>query len=295
MRLFIDSTSKIAQFYNISGYTISFFLVAVATSLPEMMVSVTSALEKNPILAYGNVLGSNVALLTLVVAIPGLIGKGISTRKIFRSKDIYFTILFSVLAIALGWDKVFGKLDGFILLAAYVIYIFAILKERTPLERLFAKFSKVNIWKQSIVFLFSLTLLLISSQGIVRGALYISESLKLNLVFIGLTITAIGTSLPEIAFVISESKNGSQEEIMGDVVGSVVANTSLVLGLAAIIHPIKLYNGNVGFTSLGFLIVSLILFFVFSKTKKRLDKKESFVLFLLYIVFLIVEFSFRAA
>jgi cation:H+ antiporter len=290
VRLFISSTSKIAHYFNLSGYTVSFLLVAFATSLPELSVSVTSALNDAPLLAYGNVLGSNIALLTLVAALPGIFGRGLPTSRMFKSKDIYFTLFFSLLAVALSVDKVIGRVDGMVLILGYLIYVASILRPASLMGRIKSAMSKVNVWKQFVLFGLSLGILLFSSNGIVTGAVGLAEQLNLEVVFIGLTLMALGTSLPEIAFVLSEVRRRQKDEILGDIVGSVVANTTLVLGVAAVLRPIELSLNSVGGISLGFLLVSLVVFYIFSRTRKRIDTRESFILLLLYILFILAEF-----
>jgi cation:H+ antiporter len=288
--MFIQSAAKVAHHFKISGYTISFLLVAIATSLPETVVGITSALEKNPVLSYGNALGSNIALLTIIVAIPGLINSGLKTREIYRTHDIYYTALFSLLALSMSLDGQISRIDGIALLVSYIIYIMAVLRRSRGLESLFDSLERINIWKEIVFFTVSLVLILVSSQGIVTSALNLSASLGLGLAFVGLTITAMGTSLPEIAYAVGAVKNNKENEILGDVIGSVVANSTLVLGITALIYPIKLPSLSMSISSIIFLLVSLLLFLIFASTKRRLERFEAVVLFTLYIVFIVVEF-----
>jgi cation:H+ antiporter len=288
--LFIDSSTKIAHTLNISGYTVSFLLVAIATSLPETVVGVTSAVQGKSILSYGNALGSNIALLTVVVAIPGLMNSGIKTRAIFQSNDIYYTAFFSLLALLLSLDGVLSRTDGLALLIGYSIYSVSVLRRGSPIERLIHTFERTNIWKQAFLFIGSLALLLLASEGIVRGALNISLELKLALGFVGLTLTALGTSLPEIAYAIGAVKKSQESEVLGDVVGSVVANSTLVLGITSLVAPIVMSNSNLGISSNIFMVLAVLLFLTFSKTKGRLDRRESFILIMVYILFVGVEY-----
>jgi cation:H+ antiporter len=250
IKIFISSSTKLAQLLKISEYTISFLVVSVATSLPELVVAITSGLQKNSILSYGDAIGSNLALLTLVMALPVLIGHSLSTKDIIRSNDIYYSAFFLTLALAMALDGVITRIDGTILVAGYLYYSRSVLKRGTTLENLLDTFKreKTNVWKEAVLFVVSLLLLLAASQGIVGAATDISQNLNISMGFVGLTITALGTSLPEIAFVLEIMRsNGNKEEIMGDVVGSVVANSTLVLGTAALILP-----NNQGASQFGF-------------------------------------------
>ena len=290
--LFIKSSQKLSNIFHLSGYTVSFLLVALATSLPEIVVSLTSAVHKTPMLAYGNAIGSNIALLTLIAALPGLFKRGLSTKEIFGNKDIYLAILFSLLMVVLGLDYVISKTDGIILIIGYIIYVFSIL-ERDKGINYTKPVQKSNLIVQSVLFFFSIGIILFSSEAIVQGALAIAEKLNMKVVFVGLTITALGTSVPELAYVIKLMSKSRQEEILGDIVGSLVANITLVIGIAAIVKPITIANTLTSSSSLIFLGITYLVFYIFSKTNKRIDRKESLALILLYIIFIVVEFSIK--
>ena len=284
--IFISSSSKIARHINISEYTIGFLLIAVATSLPELMVGITSAIQKNPILSYGTVIGSNIALMTIVLAIPVFISGAMSTRTILKTKDIYYSIIFSVLPMVLILDKTLSRVDGLILLASYVLYFYIVFKKDQILESLNKKLKRPEFLKQIGVFLIALVLVLISSELIVKSASELSIKLGWSLSFIGLTVVAVGTSLPEIAYAVSAVKGRHEQEVMGNTVGSLVANSSLVLGVTALIYPIT----NTKIFSTIFLVFTMLIFLRFIRTKEKIDRLEAGILLLVYGLFVTLEF-----
>ena len=293
IKVFINSSTKLAQLLKISEYTISFLVISIATSLPELVVAVTSGLQKNSILSYGDVIGSNLALLTLVMALPVLIGHSLSTKDILKSNDIYYCAFFLALALAMALDGVVTRIDGAILIVGYFYYSSSVLKRGTVLENLLDSFKRerTNVWKEGVLFALSLIFLLAASQGIVGAAIDISKNLNISLGFVGLTIIALGTSLPEIAFVLGVmNSNGNKEEIMGDVVGSVVANSTLVLGTAAIFFPINLGTSHFGFSTILIVLSTLLLFLAFSKTDEKIDKREAVALLAVYVIFISLEY-----
>jgi cation:H+ antiporter len=292
VKAFINSSSKIAKKIGISGYTISFLLVAVATSLPEVVVGITSALEGNSILSFGNAIGSNVALITLVVALPVLFSgqPGISTRTIIHSKDAYYTLFFGILPIALAVDGKLNRTDGIILIILYLVYFIIVWRRSHGVEKIIEQLGEINLWKQGILFLISLLLLLASSEVIVQSAMSLSLGLGWKLAFIGLSITAIGTSLPEIAFTIGAAKGRFQQEILGDIVGSLVANSTLVLGLTSVIHPISLTNGSQGYSLIVLFTLIMLIFLSFVRSREKIDKAEAVFLIVLYILFIAAEY-----
>lgn len=293
IKIFIDSSTKLAHMLSISEYTISFLVISLATSLPEFVVAITAGVEKNTILSYGDAIGSNLALLTLIIAIPVLAGHSLSTKSIIRSKDIYYTTFFLLLALAMALDGTLSRIDGLLLIVGYFYYTRSVLKRGTVLETFVdrLKLEKTNVWKEGVLFVFSLALLLLASEGIVRSAIDLSENLNVSLGFIGLTITALGTSLPEIAFVLGIiNTDGNKEEITGDVIGSVVANSTLVLGTAAVIYPIELGRSHFGFSTILIVISTLLLFLAFSRSDEKIDKKEAVALLVVYVLFVGLEY-----
>ena len=289
-RIFITSASKIARHFRVSEYTISFLLIATATSLPETMVGITSALDKNPILSFGNAVGSNIALLTLIPALPILLGTTLKTHRILTSKDIYYGGFFSLLPLLLTIDGKLSRIDGVVLITLWLFYIVSMLRKSRGIESLIDRVERTNLWKQVIFFLLGLGMILGASEMIVSSAEKISASLGLGLAFIGLTITAIGTSLPEIAFSIEAARKHKPGEILGDILGSLVTNSTMVLGVTAVIFPIQI-PGRIGINPTAvFMIISLAIFLRASQTQEKLDKWEAITMLFVYVLFILGEY-----
>ncbi len=284
----IRSTSRLAKHFQISEYTVSFLIVAFATSLPELVVGIVSAIDKNPSLSYGNVLGSNIADLTIVLAIPILVGGAISTRDILKNKDIVFGLFFGLLPILLIIDGTLSQVDGLILVASYIFYLFTVFKRSVSIEAFVQQFQQANVIKELLIFIFSVVLMLLSADLLVKIAEGLSLEAKIPLFFVGLTVTALGTSLPELVFGLKAIKTNHKGEVLGTVVGSVIANSTLVLGATSIISPIH-RDGNLGITSVFFLIFTLISFLVLSIINKKLSRIEAVFLLCIYIAFVVVE------
>lgn len=287
--MFIKSTSKLAHKIKISAYTISFLLVAVGTSLPEASIAVTSGLQGNSILSFGDAIGSNIALMTLVIAIPAIIGSGLSTRAAIHSKDIYFTAIFSTLPLALIIDGTLSRIDGAILLVSYIVYAGSVLKKASGLEELIDSLENNHVAKSLVMFVISMVILVGSSQLLVKSALDLSIDAGLELGLVGLILTSIGTSLPEIALSIRTAKHEAKEQILGDIIGSVVANSTVVLGLASVLHPIKLGELSTSTPTLFAFVLILLVFLQVAKSKQRISKPEGILLILFYIMFVTME------
>ncbi|MEK7595345.1 MAG: sodium:calcium antiporter [Patescibacteria group bacterium] len=283
----ISSSSRLAKHFGLSEFTVSFFVIAFATSLPEFTVGVVSALDNNPSLSLGNVVGSNIADLTLILALPILIGGGIYTSTLLKSKDLIYTVFLGITPFLLLMDGVLSRLDGLILISGYFFYLVLVLKKSSFMERLEEKILRTNVYKQFIILSVSTLLLLASSDLLVKEAESLSIKLNIPLIFIGITITAIGTSLPELAFGLKAIKSAHKSEVLGNVAGSVIANSTIVLGTTALLTPIRQENiSNASFLS---FFVILAIFSVFSVTNKRIDRLEAFILLVIYIIFVLVE------
>ncbi len=284
----ITSTSRLARHLRVSEYIVSFLIVGLATSLPELLVGVIAALDKKPALSYGNVLGSNIADLTVILAIPILVGGAISTRQLIKNKDIFYAVFFGLLPPILIFDGFLSKFDGLILILSYVFYLTLVLKRSSSIQSIIDNFHHTHILKDLVVFISSAVLLLVSANLLVTVAENLSIVAKIPLIFVGLTVTALGTSLPELAFGLKAIKTNHKGEVLGNILGSTVANSTLILGLTALIYPIR-KDGSIGLSSVGFLILVLALFLVFSIKNGNIDRLEAAILGVVYMVFVVVE------
>ena len=183
-----------------------------------------------------------------------------------------------------------SRVDGVILLISYILYASFVLRRAQGIEKLMDTFERPKLSRTLVEFVASLVLLLGSSQLIVKSAIDLSGKLGMELGLIGLSLTAIGTSLPEIAFSFAAIKKHAKEEILGDIIGSVVANSTFVLGIAAIIYPIDVASSHIGFPTLFLMVLTLLFFLKFARSKERLDTLEGFFLVVVYVLFLISEF-----
>ena len=292
---FILSVSKIAHYFRLSGYTISFFLIGAATSFPELVIGIVSAYEKRPILSYANVIGSNMALLTLIIAIPVLLGAEISTRRIVHSKDLYITLFCFVFALALTLDGKLTRIDGIALIIGYVLYTTHVIRSGSVVEKIAEKLEHVRLDKQLAIFTASVIVVMFSSEVIVQSAFSLSQILGWNIAFIGVTLTAIGTSLPEITYAIKVMNDPwKRDGIIGNTMGSVVANSLLVLGTTVLIQPLTISDNQVNIPTITILFFTLLLFLNFARTKTKLDKKEAIILLCIYAIFVLMEYYLTA-
>ncbi|MEM3374622.1 MAG: sodium:calcium antiporter [Candidatus Woesearchaeota archaeon] len=301
----VKSLAKISSYLRVNEFAIGFILVAVATSLPETFIGIVSALSKTPEFSIGNVLGANIIDMTLIVGIGALLSKKININSKIIKKDMYMMFAILVLPVFLMFDhylwqflglnveRGISRIDGIILLFVFLYYIFTLVKQETKFTKTIEYTSRKDAIKNFSIFVISLTLLITSSNFVIDYAKILSYELNLNPLLIGIFIISLGTTLPELMFTIKSINLKHDEMAIGDIVGSVITNSTLVLGMTAIIHPIIVVP-SVYITTVMFLIFSAFLFLNFSESDSGISWKEGLILIFFYILFIFIESYLRS-
>lgn len=303
--LIVRSLKNLARAAHLGAFGLTAFILAISTSLPELVVSLVAAVENNTSLILGNIIGSNIADLTLVIGGATLLSGSLKVSGTILSRDVYLTGAAGLLPIFLVADGTLAATDGIVLLVVYAIMVSTFLRSHqrslaahalsvSPSRRLLAMVIHPNGHNRALLkFILGVGLLLISSHLIVSLATALSLSSGLSSLFVGLFIVAAGTSLPELAFEIKAVMSGHANMALGDLLGSVIANSTLILGLSSLIHPLTLSPRGLWPYALAILFFTLIfgLFTFFVKSKKRLDWWEGLLLIGLYGLFLYLEYS----
>jgi cation:H+ antiporter len=295
--ILIGALNRLSKASRLSKFGLTSFLLALATSLPELFVGIAAALEKKPSLALGNVLGSNIANLSLVIGGAAVIGGSIGIVGDFLFKDMLYVFLAGFLPLIMLIDNRWTQIEGLFLLAIYGVYNFTILKRKGKFKRqvgirkFLHRLNHRHVDSQIAWIFFGAALLIFSADGIVKTAALLAQNFKVPLMLVGLFLVAVGTSLPELSFEIAAVRKKQVGMVFGDLLGSIVANSTLILGITVLISPIVLDNGfRVYFwATLAFLIL-FIFFWLFVRTKKKLERWEGIVLIVLYLLFVIFEF-----
>lgn len=287
---FIKSILRIAAFLRLSEFVVSFIIIGFATSLPELFVGISSALAKQPQISLGNVIGSNIANLTIIIGIPILLARGIDIKSKTIKKDSMYMFLIALLPLILMIiGSKLSKFDGVILILTFFAYSAWLIKERQSFtKKVKNHVGRIEILVYSIFFMFSIFLLHYSAKYTVKYASLSAIDLSMPPIFIGLFIIALGTSLPELVVGFSAVMNKNPDIILGNVMGSVVANSTIVLGITALIFPITT-SLFIFFTSISFMVLTTFLFMTFVESGNKLYWKEGVAMILIYVVFLVME------
>ena len=291
----VKALIKIAQFLGWREFMVSSVLMAFSTSLPEIFIGISSAFSGMPKLSLGNIIGSNIIALTLVIGIGAILGKGIKFKgKVLQRASVYAGI-YTLLPLLLMLDGNVSRGDGIILFFALAFYFLQLLSEEERFTKIFSNHF-MNDWprlkllfKNIFLFFIGIVLLLISAQGIVYSSSQIASLFNFPLVIIGTILVAFGTSLPEIAFGIRSITMGHKELILGDVMGSVVINSTLVLGLTAVISPFQINDFSPYLKGTIFTIATCLFFIIFARTDRKITKREAIFLVGIYALFVFAE------
>lgn len=285
----VEGAVAIAQRAKLSKMVIGMTVVGFGTSMPELLVSAQSALVGNSGIAIGNVVGSNIANIALILGVSSLIIPIATTRNTLKV-DHPFMMLSALLFVAVAMTGSIERWAGVLfvlMLAGFVTYqvISSRKKNAAAQEEEVESKDPMPLWKAMLVVAVAFTAMVFGSDKLVEGASDIATALGVSDRIIGLTIVAVGTSLPELFASAMAAKKGESDMAIGNIIGSVTFNILSVIGLSAIICPIQESNVGFGFDYLIMLGLGVLLW-VFLRTKYTLERWEGFILTLLYIGYL---------
>ena len=298
---FVDGAVGIAEFCGMSTLLIGMVIVGFGTSAPELTVSAISASQGNPELALGNAYGSNIANIALILGATALISPILMQRSVLRG-DLPILLAVSVLSIILVWDGSVARWNGILLLAVFAAAMaYSIWRElkkakaNSALSRADGAVSesaepkKVSLGKSVFWLVLGLVLLVASSRALVWGAVEIARTLGVSDLLIGLTIVAIGTSLPELASSIAAARRGENDLALGNIIGSNLFNTLAVVGLTATISPMQEIEEAVTYRDMPLMIALTVALIVLGYRRKgdgRLNRIAGAILLAVYFGYL---------
>ena len=291
-----DGSAALAQRFRVPEFIIGLTVVAVGTSTPELVVSVLSAIAGKSDVAIGNVVGSNIFNVFVILGVCALIRPVPLTAGNIR-RDIPFGVLVSLLLLALAQDSLLckgaadriGRLDGAAMLALYILLMwYTIRKTKRPEATAPTEGSKAPMaaWLTAVMIVGGLAGLVFGGEMFLRSATSIARSLGVSESVIAITLVAGGTSLPELASSLVSLFKGKAEMALGNVIGSNIANILLILGVSATIHPLSM-GGITVWDLLMVLLSSVVVFLAaFTFKRKAIDRWEGALFVAIYAVYI---------
>jgi cation:H+ antiporter len=285
----IKYSSQLAKVLRFPEFIVSFFIIALISVLPEATISIISAINGNPELGLGTLLGSNVTDLTLIFGIVALFSSGGIKVKSKILQNNFFYLLLLLFPLVLGFDGQFSRIDGIILTLSGIIFFIKIGRESRRFRKKFNHTKREPFAKSLILLILSVVILLIGAYLTVRYAVNFAYDIKLPAILIGLTILAFGTCLPELIVSIKAVKTNRDEIALGDILGTVITDATIVLGIVALISPFSYNPQGIYFTGSAMFLAGLFTT-IFMKSDKSINKLEGALLILFYVIFIFVEF-----
>ena len=282
---FVDGASGIATKFGIPQLVIGLTIVAMGTSAPEAAVSISAAIGGSADITIGNIVGSNILNIFIILGISAVI----TTLAVASSTIKYetpFMILVTILLLVLGLDKTIGLIDGIILIAAFIAYLtyLFIMAKNNKEEQPEAK--QMAIWKAILLTIIGLALIILGSNVTVDAATAIAKAFGVSERFIGLTIVALGTSLPELFTSVSAARKHNADIAIGNIVGSNIFNILFVVGISSVIVPVP-FASNFIFDTIVAIIAAALLLVCCLKTKS-LKRPAGILMLICYAAYFVM-------
>ena len=290
--ILVEGSSEIAKKMHISEIIIGLTIVSIGTSMPELVVSTTSALKGYSDMSVGNIIGSNICNLLFILGLSSIIRPvkfQKQTKLIENPLTILLTIIFFIIC---NVNQDINRIEGIILIILFILFLlYAIIigkknqKNEVIIE--IEETKKISMLKNIVLIILGILTLKIGGDLVVYNAEKIAQILKVSDKIISLTIVAIGTSLPELVTSVTAAIKGDSDIAIGNVVGSNIFNMLLIIGLSAIIKPIN-YNITYNLQMIILLIgMVLMLIFPFIKPKNIMSRTNGVIFVILYIVYMV--------
>ena len=290
--LLVTSTERFSSAYSISGFAASFFIIGIATSAPEIFISIESALENETILAVGNSIGSNISNIALVFCLSVLFIKQkdkvmILPKNMFTGMILLTLSLFTLII----FDSLFKAFDALVLFLVFVVILFFLNREKYNIDSTRKESSEsFSILNISLLSLVGVLMLIYGSTYFIDGATQIAILFGISTYTIGLTLTALGTSLPELAASIQSARKDRSDFIIGNILGSNIFNIAIAASLAGLINS-AIVNESEFIRDISVLLIVSIFFYMIIKSDITLIKTlYSSILVITYFVYIFLIF-----
>ncbi len=293
--LFVDGSSSVAKLLKVPTLIIGLTIVAMGTSAPECAVSVAASLKGENSLAISNVIGSNIFNLLVVCGCCAFI-KPLEVKENLLKKEFPYSIFVGVILLIFVAFFPFKnytvmRIEGVILLVLFILFILNTIRQslnarnQNIVSEGMEEIKAMPLWKSLLFIIVGLIGIIFGGDLVVNSASYIASEFGFSQTFIGLTVVAVGTSLPELVTSFVASKKGENDMALGNVIGSNIFNITLIIGVASVISSISVTFESI--MDLVLLMVMNVVVFFFCKSKREINKKEGISMILIYLIYMV--------
>ncbi|MBU0625530.1 calcium/sodium antiporter [Patescibacteria group bacterium] len=296
--LLIENATKLARNFGLPLILIGFTIVAFGTSLPELIIGIFSGLAGENSLTLGNVLGGNMVNLGVALGLTALIAPiGLPAKN--HRFELYSLVFALAILYMLLRDGLLSRFDGLILVTMAIVFILAVIREATTMSKVERVIKRTITIKRRrerlyniIAIAAGLALLFIGARMTVVNAVSLARLAGVSEVLIGLTLIALGTSLPEILTTIISAIKKTEQLSIGNIIGSNVMNVLLILGVSVLISPIEI-NQTVWQYDLPFLLLTTLIFISIVRSSRKISRREGLLLLSAYVIYVLFAFLLR--
>jgi cation:H+ antiporter len=286
----VNYSSKMARAFGISEFIVSFFIIAFISCSPEATVSIVSAIDGVPEFGLGALLGSNVADLALVFGLVALFSvNGVKVKSEILRNDLLYLILLLV-PIILGFDGHLSREDGLILVLSGVVFLINLAIQSKLFTKKFNGAKNHGWAKNFLLLLLSLAFLVGGAYYTVKFGIDFANDVQIPPFLVALTLVSIGSCMPELIFSLKAVGSKHDQLALGDVLGTVIIDATILVGVIALISPFD-FNPNIVHVTGVMMFIAGVLAVMFIKSGKVLTRQEGVLLLLFYLLSLIIEFA----
>lgn len=288
----ISSVDRLSKRLKISSFALSFFVLGLLTSIPELAVGLTAMADYKPDIFFGNLIGGSIVIFLLILPVLAIFGNGIKLNSQLSDKNLIFSFLVIVSPLIALIDQKISFIEGISFVVLYGVLFYFIESSKGVFDNNHTNVLHTRSYSyfDILKILFGVVLVFISSNLIVGKTIFFAESLNIPVFYISLIIVSLGTNLPEISIVLRSVIYRKKDIAFGDYLGSASANT-LLFGLFTLLYSQPLEAKQNFLPVLLLFSFSLGLFYFFSRSKRDISRKEGFFLLGIYILFQIFELS----
>lgn len=286
----VTAISSLSKSWRLPAFTVSFFILGLLTSLPEITISAVALMNNDPVIIAGNLLGGVIIMFLVVIPLLGLVGNGVKIPTQLDKKLLVSTLIVVVAPAFLTADQKISQWEAAFLILLYLSLLVFFSFRQSFFSKVKHSLSrkKTNSHKFLFKIIIGVLILIAASYQIVQSTIYLANYFSISSFFVGLIIIALGTNIPEIAIIFRSVSKNKKSVALADYLGSASSNT-LLLGVFTLIYGKTIYLPAHFFQRFMFLALGLILFFIFARSRNHLSRLESLILLSLYFIFVIIE------
>ncbi len=288
--LAIKSVERLSKNLKLSSFAVSFLVLGFFTSVSEFSVGINAVLENDPEIYVGNLIGASIVIFMMILPLLAITSNKIKINKEFSGFNLLMSLIVIATPVILSIDGKIDRFDSLISLVLFGFLVVCIQAKKGLFERVknITQLTTVRTGRELLKIIIGLGIVFVASGFVVDQTLYFSQLLQVSPFLISLLLIAVGTNVPELSFVVRSMFMRSNQVAFGDYVGSASFNTFL-LGFLTLWYGKPVYLTNSYLISLSFLIVGLLAFYYFARTKNDISRLEGFILLMLYLLFVFIE------